>query len=291
MTLTPSLWETWKRCWKGSRRRSKKVGWLKELMNDEAQRFEIYSLDSLYYGIGALAGRQLESTSAQNDKVVIRQRTIILRRGEKGRDYKEAIVKIPNITGISDPEALRKIRSILDLKNVFGDSLEEIRSGFEESSWLTEITYKVNYNANYILDITFFESGVGPYPDTQIEHRIINLKTGALLKAADVFRSSSLDALVKLVEGAMRAELRDGIKKYGRDEVATEQLEETLHEAKFGMENLDNFSINNTGVTFLYDFGFPHVIKALEPSGRYFFSYERLKGDIKQDGLLGVFVR
>jgi hypothetical protein len=241
--------------------------------------------------VGALAGRQLESTAMQNDRVVIRQKTIILRRGEKGRDYKEAIIKVPNGTGISDPDVLRKVRSILDLKNVFGDSLEEIRSEFEESFWLTEITYNVNYNANFILDITFFESGVGAYPDTQIEHRIINLKTGDSLKAADIFNSSSLDALVKQVGGAMRAELRAGIRKYGRDQDAAERLKEALQNATFGMENLDNFSVNNRGVTFLYDFGFPHVIKALEPSGRYFFSYERLKEHIKQDGLLGVFVR
>ncbi|MCI0524896.1 MAG: hypothetical protein L0Y75_06490 [Acidobacteria bacterium] len=56
-------------------------------------------------------------------------------------------------------------------------------------------------------------------------------------------------------------------------------------------ENLDDFSVNITGVTFLYDFGFPHVVKALEPSGRYFFSYEGLKQYIKRDGLLGVFIR
>jgi hypothetical protein len=240
---------------------------------------------------GALAGRQLGVTAMPNDKIGIRRRTVILRRGEKGRDYREAIIKIPNVTGISDPGVLPKIRSILDLKNVFGDSLEEIRSDFEESFWLTEITYKVNYNANFILDITFFQSGVGAYPDTQVEHRIINLKTGALLKAADVFKSSSLDALVKLVEGAMRAELRGQIKKYGRDEDAANRLKETLQEAKFGMENLDNFSVNNTGVIFLYDFGFPHVFKALEPSGRYFFSYERLKEHIKPDGSLKEFVR
>jgi hypothetical protein len=241
--------------------------------------------------VDASAGRQLDSTSAQNDKVVIRQRTVILRQGEKGLDYREAIVKTPDIMGINDPAVLRKIRSILDLKNIFGDSLEEIRSDFKESTWLNEITYKVNYNANFILDITFFESGVGAYPSTLIEHRIINLKTGALLKAADVFNPPSLDALARLVGGAMRAEIRAGIKEYGRDESAAEWLRDKLREAKFGAENLDNFSVNTTGVTFLYDFGFPHAIKALEPSGRYFFSFERLKEHIRTDGLLGIFVR
>src|SRR5262245_65324113 len=91
-------------------------------------------------GVGAFAGRQIESTAMRNDKAVIRQRTIILKRGEKGRDYKEAIVKIPQIAGISDTDALRKVRANLDLKNIFGDSLEEIRSQFKESFWLDEIT-------------------------------------------------------------------------------------------------------------------------------------------------------
>src|SRR5215813_8201398 len=163
--------------------------------------------------VDASSGRALESAAVQNDKVVIQQRTIVLKRGEKGTDYKEAIIKIPDVRGISDPDVLRKIRSILDLKNVFGDSLEEIRSEFKESSWLTGITYKVNYNANFILDITFYQNGVGAYPDTVIEHRTVNLSTGDLLKAADVFKSSSLDALVKLVVSAMRTELREGIKK------------------------------------------------------------------------------
>jgi len=250
------------------------------------------SLFLAYWGaVDALAGRPPELSAAQNDRVAIEQRIIVLRSGGKGRDYREVIIKIPSIKGGGDPDVLRKIRSILDLKNIFGDSLEEIRSESKESTWLTGITYKVNYNANFILDITFFQSGVGAYPDTVIEHRIINLKTGDLLKAADVFKPSSLNTLAKLVDEAMRADLRSGIKKYGDDEFAAERLKDELRDAEFKTENLDNFSISDRGVTFLYDFGFPHVIKAVQPAGRYFFSYERLKGHIKNDGLLGVFVR
>jgi len=34
---------------------------------------------------------------------------------------------------------------------------------------------------------------------------------------------------------------------------------------------------------------FPHVIKALEPQGRYFFSYKVLGDYIRRDGPLGKF--
>jgi hypothetical protein len=60
---------------------------------------------------------------------------------------------------------------------------------------------------------------------------------------------------------------------------------------KFERKDLDEFSVGPRGITFLYDAGFPHVIKALEPEGHYFFSYSDLKPYIKGDGPLGQFVK
>ena len=34
-------------------------------------------------------------------------------------------------------------------------------------------------------------------------------------------------------------------------------------ESRFGVENLDTFRLDDKGVTFVYDFGFPHVSQAL----------------------------
>ncbi len=240
--------------------------------------------------IGSGNGRTLEPTVIQNDRVVISQRVIVLRRGAKGRDYKEAIIKIPEISGIGDADILRKVRSIIDLKNIFGESLEEIRSDFKDSSWLSGITYKVNYNANSIVDITFFQSGVGAYPDTVTENRVINLKTGAGLTATDVFNATALGAIAQLVDGAMHAEVKRYIKKYGGDEFANDRLIQEL-DKQFKVEDLDRFSVSGKGITFLYDFGFPHATRALEPSGRYFFRYETLRTHIKPDGPFGVFLK
>jgi hypothetical protein len=62
------------------------------------------------------------------------------------------------------------------------------------------------------------------------------------------------------------------------------------HEAlKFEAADLENFSVSNKGVIFLYDAGLPHVIQALAPAGRYFFSYAAMRNYIKRDGLLGRF--
>ena len=58
----------------------------------------------------------------------------------------------------------------------------------------------------------------------------------------------------------------------------------------FKIENLDDFSVGARGITFLYDAGYPHVIQAFEPEGKYFFSYAELKPYIKRDSILGQFV-
>ena len=56
------------------------------------------------------------------------------------------------------------------------------------------------------------------------------------------------------------------------------------------MDKLDEFSISDKGVTFLYDYGFPHAIQALEPDGRYFFTWAQMKQHIKRGGLLAKFI-
>jgi len=56
-----------------------------------------------------------------------------------------------------------------------------------------------------------------------------------------------------------------------------------------GMATVFLILIAGFGVTFLYDAGFPHVIQALQPDGRYFFSYAVLRPHIKSSGPLGVF--
>ena len=215
-----------------------------------------------------------------------KRRVVIVRRGKIAREFPEkrrAVLFYPVIQGPKDSEVLRKVRATLDFKNIFGSSLAEYR----QESWLEDFDYKVNYNQNYILDIIFTESGSGAYPDTHTKHFIINLRNGELLKASDAFDSSSLDTLATLIDRKLQAEVRQ-ILKENRDEKDAQDL---FKEVKFKTSNLDDFSINNRGVTFLYDAGFPHVVQALQPVGRYFFSYAQLKTYIKRDGPLAIFIR
>jgi len=235
---------------------------------------------------------QSPSVIAQDRVLIQPRKVVLLRSGRVARDFperKRAIVRYPIVRGLSDAAVLRRIQNTLAIKNVFDSSLEEYR----QDGWLSEFDYKINYNKNYLLDITFSQSGMGAYPDTQTKHFLINLKSGLVIKAADIFNPDSLATLATMVHQKLKAETREIIKEVevDKDSDADQKssLKEQLDQLKFDVENLDEFSVRDKGVTFLYDAGFPHVIQALQPDGRYFFSYTELRPYIKRNGPLGVF--
>jgi hypothetical protein len=221
--------------------------------------------------------------------VRIQQRRIVLVRGGKfARDFpdrKRAIITYPVVIGPRDSLVLRKIRATFDFKNIFGSSLADYRS----DTWLSEFAYKVNYNRNYILDITFTQEGVGAYPDGGYKHFAINLRTGELIRAADAFDPATHEKLAAIVNAQLQAENQETIKQVGSEDRAS--AEELLKDLKFTTSNLGDFAVSDQGITFLFDAEFPHAVQAFEPSGSYFLSYAELKPYVKRDGPLGVFVR
>lgn len=237
---------------------------------------------------------QLKPQAAKSDDraIVTPRRVVIVRRGALAWDFPEkktATVTYPVISGLRNPGVLRRVQSILQVKNAFDSSLAEYR----QDTWLEEFTFKVNHNKNYILDITFTQSGSGAYPDTHTKHFAIDLKNGSVIKASDVFVQDRLEPLAALVNRKLQSELKQILKENSgskNDAEDTRIIEESQEVLEFKPENLDDFSVETKGLTFLYDAGYPHAIQAFEPNGRYFFSYSELKPYIKRDGLLGQFV-
>lgn len=228
-----------------------------------------------------------------DDRVIVTPRRVtIVRRGALVKDFpakKTATVTYPVIRGLSDPRVLRRVQLLLQVNNAFDSSLAEYR----EDTWLDVFFFKVNYNKNFILDITFTQSGSGAYPDTHKKHVAINLKNGGVIKASDVFANDKLGVLATLVNRKLQTELNEILKENsgtGSDAEDIRVIKESQEVLEFKAENLDDFSVGPKGITFLYDAGYPHAIQAFEPNGRYFFSYSELKPYIKRDGLLGQFV-
>lgn len=242
------------------------------------------------------AGRQ-NSTNANpsQDRLVIQRRKMVLVRSasiaKQFPHRRTAIVSYPVVKAFSDPVVLRRVRSLLEFKNIFDSTLQEYRN----DSWLSEFNYTVNYNRHYLFDITFTQSGVAAYPDEHTKHLLISLRTGRVIKASDVFVSEKLPSLAALVDEKLQAELKEiaehAGKASGLDDAESKSIIEGFEQFKFDLENLNEFSVNDKGITFLYDAGLPHAIKAFEPVGRYFFSYAELKPYLNTAGPLARFVQ
>jgi len=82
---------------------------------------------------------QLKQPAAKSDDraIVTPRRVVIVRRGILVRDFptkKTATVTYPVVSGLSDPKVLRRVQSILQVKNAFDSSLAEYRADTTSSA-------------------------------------------------------------------------------------------------------------------------------------------------------------
>ena len=171
-----------------------------------------------------------------------------MRSAKLARQFPEkrrAVVTYPVITGLN-PAVLRRVRSLLDFKNVFDYSLQEYR----EDAWLSEFSYVVNYNEKYLLDITFTQSGSGAYPDDHTKHFLINLRDGRLVKPSDVFENGKMSQLVAWIDRQLQQEIKriESENKNSEDGAA---VAEAYSQLKFELKDLDDFRLVQKGLHFV----------------------------------------
>jgi hypothetical protein len=230
-------------------------------------------------------------TSALKDlsgRVTLQSKTAILHFGKKGAafpDYKEAIIRYPVASGLKDTTLLQKVQAAISLKQILGQSLAQMQQEYLDNHWLNEVGYTVNYNQNNILDLTYLISGSAAYPSSYEKHVSVDLKTGQVLRAKDLFKADALGAIARTVDQMMQREIQEKISEFRQQE--PDLGSDLFAKHHFQQKHLNDFNIGKQGVTFHYNFEFPHAIKAAEPSGAYLLSYEKLMRYIRQDSVLG----
>jgi hypothetical protein len=217
--------------------------------------------------------------------VILTTETIRWNYAKKGEEVpdKEAIVRYPVVTGLKNTVVLKRVQTAISLKNIVGQSLKELQE--DERPWLTDVGYTVNYNQDNILDLTYTISGLGAYPTTDLRRVSIDLRTGRILQAKDLFRLDMSSELTEMIEAMMQkeiqaktVELQKGNPNFQPDIFAKHH---------FRSKDLHDFTIGEAGITFHYSFGFPHAMKAAEPTESYFLSYDKLSPYIRLDGAIG----
>jgi hypothetical protein len=226
------------------------------------------------------------SVSFSAQSVIVAPKKIVYKRPKPLMDFKKSFSVVrPKVRGIN-PVIAKKIETTISYEKIFDFNLKD---EIGEIQWLEEASYTVDYNKNDILGVTLSMMGTGAYPSEASQPVVVNLETGERVLAKDVFvKLSDLATKGKQTQAAEIKRSIVEIKKENPDEENPALLFET---ADFTVANLDRFSVSDKGITFWYDYGFPHVIQALQPEGRFFFSWTELKAFIKPDGLLARFNR
>jgi hypothetical protein len=219
--------------------------------------------------------------------ITLKTKTAVLQYGKKGAafpDGKQAIVQYPMASGLADAVLMKKVQEAISLKQVLGQSLAEMQKDYLDNHWLTEVNYRVNYNQDNILDLTYLVSGSAAYPSGFEKHVSVSLKTGKVLRARDLFKAEGFGAIAKIIEPMMQQEILQKIAEFQKEDPDINKNHFSKHH--FQTKNVEDFIIGKTGVTFLYNFDFPHAIKAAEPSGAYLIPYSKLTRYIRRDGAL-----
>ncbi len=212
---------------------------------------------------------------------VIGKKVTYKRTGADVPDHKRTFeINYPKIAGATG----KKIEAILNYEKNFDFKISE---EIKEMYWLESADYTVNYNKYSILDVTLVIEGAGAYPSGSSKYLIVNTKTGTRVKPSDVF--TNLSGLAALGSKMQQAEMKAETERIKKEEPDFDPAE-YFNNAKFTTENLWAFTVSDQGLTFHYDYGFPHVSQALQPDGEYFFSWAELKPFIKKDGLFAKFI-
>ena len=219
--------------------------------------------------------------------VIVTKRTVTYTRPKPQPKYKRTfLVNYPKIKAAT-PAISAKIEQQLSYFKNFEFTLKEEMT---ELQWLEEADYEVQHNANGILSVALTVSGSAAYPDGSTKHIVIDTKTGARVTASSLFGNTS--GLASQADKKLQAEISGAKKEIkANKENADIDVNELFDGKAFDVESLNEFSVSKEGVTFYYEYGFPHVIEALRPNGEFKFTWAELKPFINPTGLLASFVR
>ncbi|MFZ1701976.1 MAG: hypothetical protein WBO10_14140 [Pyrinomonadaceae bacterium] len=229
----------------------------------------------------------LLSAAGFGQSVVVTRKKVTYTRPKPIVDFKKTFtINYPKVkartTAIS-----RKIEAELSYEKLFGVSVNEEING---AQWLEEADYSVLYNKNGLLCLELYVEGVGAYPDGSTKHVVVDTVTGKRVLPGEVF--IYIGGLIDILSKMQRKEITDAVSEIKGNKDWEEPNPEPLFEnAVFEKDNLKGFSINANGVTFYYDYGFPHMIQAMEPNGEYSLTWAQMKPYIRVNSALGRMTR
>lgn len=194
-----------------------------------------------------------------------------------------ALLQYPVVIDAPTPEIRHRLQAALSIDSAIDLSMDEYRREFRAGNAPTlDVSYRIRYQRDYLLDVRYRVEALGGGGPARYgwRHRVFDLRTGTRVRAAQAFRPGALAELASRVDERIYEEPD----KDGAPEVYTDASDAPR---RFGVADLDNFSIGDQGVTFSLEFSFPFVF----PNGPAdaSFTWDELKPYIRRDGPLEMF--
>lgn len=207
----------------------------------------------------------------------------------------EAIVTQETKVNCDNPAVSAKVQKVYLLQTVNDYTPEEAQNWLDEyergtlpMQGLTEFEVDTTYYGHCILGIRYDLEWMAAYPSSHIGYINYNLETGDTLRIQDVVATNKMDVLLQLCNKKLQQNIDDNRKQL----VAGDGLEDAEWHIKeypplFTKDNINNFYLSNAGITFRYEFDFPHVMQGMEPDGDINCTKEELRPLLDPAGALG----
>ena len=190
------------------------------------------------------------------------------------------------IAKASTPALSQRISAAIDPVKVLEIDLQD---ELTESQWLSEADYEEVLNEKGVLTMMIWMEGSGAYSDGVTKYVVVDVSRGTRILPSDVF--NDVPGLTAAIKKKQDAEVAEAIKRIKAEPDFGDGDPKQLFEyTDFQTKDLNNFAVDRAGVAFFYDYGFPNVLKALEPEGELRLSWSEIKPFIKPGGLLARFI-
>ena len=180
-----------------------------------------------------------------------------------------------------------RITHVIAYQNLTGEPLQATEHFYAKCECgVVGGNYQIHYDGNNILSLSVTVDRLGAYPSSSTTHHSFNLQTGFELKAEEIFKSAKLDELTKKINEQLQSYIEVAKPEAEKQDW---QLNPDDFKHEFSKKHINNFILTTEGVTFFYNFDFPHAVKAAEPKSDIAFSYEELADFFSEEGLLHAF--
>jgi len=196
-----------------------------------------------------------------------------------------AYYNLPVITAGAETSLITELNSYLKSDSILFDNIDSTIMNYKMCGCGTVGSdYKVLYNKNGVLSISIVVETMGAYPDTYYSDVNLNLVTGKKLLITDIIFTDKTEQLAnkldKIVQQRITSKLMETLKDNMEAEINSEMsyIRKLFSDDHFTEENLSNFAVKDGGIMFYFNYGLPHVAKALSPDEDIWMTNEELSG-------------